>query len=729
MSRIDDLLAAMTLEEKLGQLTMVAAGSAVTGPIGGADAMGLIRSGRAGSLLNLVEPEDIRRAQAVAREDSRLGIPLLLGFDIVHGHRTTFPIPLAEASAFDPDLWRRTARAAAEEAAEDGLSLTFAPMLDVARDPRWGRIAEGPGEDPKLASRFAAAKVTGFQGAGLGDATALAATAKHFCAYGASTAGRDYASVDISERTLHEVYLPPFAAAVGAGVACIMPAFTDLAGVPMTASPSLLRGWLRDRQGFSGVVISDYNAIPELMRHGVAADLAEAAALALRAGVDIDMMGGAYERGLPVALDRGLVAISDVEAAVRRVLRLKEQLGLFERPLRASAPRQRAGADTEARRALAREAACRSIVLLTNRHGRLPLGPAGDRIAVIGPLADAGGQMLGPWAGAGSYDQAVSILDGLKAALPGHRLDHVRGVTLAGDALPEGGLADALAAARGADLVLLCVGERSDMSGEAASRADLDLPGAQRPLAEAVLSTGTPVVAVLSSGRPLTVSWLIERADACLATWFLGSEAGHAIADILTGRVPPTGRLAVTWPRAVGQIPIYFEQRPGGRPPNSDDRFTSKYLDMPVSPLFPFGHGLSYTQFRYSGIAADHHPNGIADRIEVKAELSNVGARAGEETVFLFARPAVAAVAAPALTLAGVEKIHLDPGAAGEVRFALPLLALGSAVPGEATMVPAGAVDLFVGPSADPETLLHTRVTLRPVDEPPSDERRRGDDE
>ena len=436
MNRIDTLLAAMTLEEKIGQLNMVTAGHAVTGPVLASGVTKGIRAGRIGSLLNLWGAREVHAVQKLAVEETRLGIPLLIGFDVLHGHKTIFPIPLAEAASFDPLLWERSAREAAIEAAADGISVAFAPMLDIARDPRWGRIAEGPGEDPFVGAEFAKAKVRGFQGTGLPEGLAgagvVAATAKHFGAYGAALAGCDYASADVSERLLHEVYLPPFAAAVAAGCAAIMPAFNDVAGVPMTAHIPLLRDWLRRDIGFDGVIVSDYNAIAELLRHGVAGDLAEAAAAALLAGVDIDMMSDAYGQGLPEAIARGLVTIDLVDAAVRRVLTLKEHLGLFDDPYR----RGSAGAATSgvaaARRDLARDAGRRSIVVLANDHV-LPLSPSFRRIALIGPLADARAEMLGPWAMAGSAADPVTIREGLAAALPDAEIVFAPGVAIDGD--------------------------------------------------------------------------------------------------------------------------------------------------------------------------------------------------------------------------------------------------------------------------------------------------------
>ncbi len=467
MPRIDTLIGAMTVEEKIGQLNMVASFRAVTGPGELHDAAEGIRAGRIGSLLNLWGVKESHAVQRLAVEESRLGIPLLLGLDVIHGHHVIFPVPLAEACLFDPGLWEKSARAAAEEAAMDGVAMTFAPMLDVARDPRWGRIVEGPGEDPWVASQFAAAKTRGFQGEDLAAADSVAATAKHFGAYGAVTAGREYASADLSERTLHEIYLPAFSAAIAAGVAAIMPAFNDIAGVPMTANAALLQGWLRGRLGFGGVLISDYNAIAELLNHGVARDIAEAAALALKAGVDIDMVSKAYVDGLPTALERGLVTLTEIDASVRRVLKLKERLGLFDDPYRRGAANGGATGRGEAdRRKLAREIARRAIVLLAHAQGVLPLSSKIQRIAVVGPLAAAPNEMLGSWASAGRQEEAVSILEGLRAALPDCRIDYALGVEINGH--DTSGVSLAVDLCRKAEVVVLCLGEAASMSGEAA---------------------------------------------------------------------------------------------------------------------------------------------------------------------------------------------------------------------------------------------------------------------
>jgi beta-glucosidase len=712
--RIEALLGRMTLEEKIGQMTLVSAGQAVTGPGGPVDYMQAIRTGGVGTVSNLWGPVQTREVQRVALEETRLGIPLLFVMDVIHGHSTVFPLPLAEAGAFDADLWRRTARVAAREAAASGLAMTYAPMLDVARDPRWGRIAESPGEDPWLAARFARAKVEGFQGDDIAAADSLAATAKHLAAYGAVTAGRDYATVDISDRSFHEIYLPPFRAAVAAGVAAIMPAFHDLAGVPMTANAAVLRGVVRERWGFDGVIVSDYGAVAELMVHGVAADVAEAAALALQAGVDIDLMGDAYARGLPGALERGRVTMAEIDAAVRRILALKHALGLFDDPHRRA--RQLSPAELEAHREVAREAARRAIVLLANRGGVLPLAAKGGAVAVLGPLADARAEMLGPWAAAGRPENMVTILEGVREAFPDREIRHAPGVAIDGD--DTSGIAAALDFARMADAVVLCLGEAARMSGEAASRGRPGLPGRQAELAEAVLDLGKPVALTLSSGRPLMLPRLLGRADAVLATWFLGSEAGRAVGDVVSGRYNPTGRLAVSWPVDVGQIPIYYAERRTGRPANPDDHYTSKYLDLPVEPLFPFGHGLSYADFAYRDLRARPKTLRPGETITVEVEVANEGAVAGEETVFLFIRDPVASLARPLLELRGVAKIALDPGARGTVHFTLETDDLTFIGPDLAPHLEPGVFEIHVGPSAARQGLLGTTVELLPADPP-----------
>src|SRR3984885_11244756 len=719
MSRIEALIRDMTLVEKLGQLTMTAAGYAVTGPVIAGDSTDAIKAGTIGNLLNLFGAGHVHELQRIAIEESRLGIPLLIAFDVIHGHRTLFPVPLGEAALFDPDAWALTAREASREAAADGIAMAFAPMLDVSRDPRWGRSAEGPGEDPWLGAQIAIAKVRGIQGADLAAADALAAVAKHYCAYGPVTAGRDYASVDISERCLHEVHLPPFAAAIAAGVAAIMPAFTDLAGIPMTANVGLLRRLLRDQLGFDGVIVSDYNAIAELMRHGIAGNLSEAATLALKAGVDIDMMANAYRLGLPAALQSGAVTMAEIDAAGRRVLALKERPGLCDQPYRRGAEPESAAARAN-RRQLARSVAARAIVLLKNANDVLPLAPSLRRLAVAGPLADAPSEMGGPWSLAGEPATHVGVVAGLRGAPPESEILHATGVGILAD--DGAGVPPALDLCGAADAIILCLGEAADMSGEAASRAHPDLPGQQRAFAQAVIDRarrqGKPVVAILFSGRPLVVPWLVEQADAVLAAWFLGSEAGNAIADVLTGRVSPSGRTPMSWPRAIGQIPIFFSQRPGGRPADSNDHFKSRYLDVPNEPLFTFGHGLSYGRFALSKLRVTPRHAGRGDTIEVLVDVANHGARAAQETVFLFTHDRMASVARPLLELKGFGKIELRPGETGTLTLRLSAAALCFLGLDLQPVFEPGEIEILVGPCADRSRLLACSIQLLADDRP-----------
>ena len=710
INRVEQLIRAMTLAEKLGQLTMTASGYTVTGPIIAGDSTDSIRDGTLGNLLNMVGAEHCHEMQRLAVEGSRLGIPLLIGLDIIHGHRTQFPVPLAETACFDPGTWTLTAREAAIEAAADGLALTFAPMLDISRDPRWGRGVEGPGEDPWLGTRLAEAKVHGFQGDDLTAADSLAACAKHFCAYGPVTAGREYAAVDISERTVHEVHLPPFTAAIKAGVATFMPSFTDLAGIPMTIHVGLLRGWLREKHGFDGVIISDYNAIGELIKHGVAADHIEAATLALKAGVDIDMMADAYRRGLPIALERGWVTMEDIDASVRRVLLLKGRLGLFDDPYRRGSKADTAAARARRRR-IARDAATRSIVLLKNERETLPLG-AVRTLALIGPMADAGPEMGGPWGAAQDFASHVSPLAGLSHAFGAADILHEAGVGIRDD--DTTGIAAAVDLCERADAIVLCVGEAANMSGEAASRALLDLPGQQKNLVESVLARaqglGKRVTVVLFSGRPLVLPWLFDKADAVVAAWFLGSEAGNAIAAVLAGAVSPSGRTPMAWPRAVGQIPVFFGQRPSGRPFDPEDHYTSKYLDIPNEPLFPFGHGLTYGRFTLSNLRVTPGRVAETDTLEVRVDIKNVGKQRAEETVFLFTHDKVATVTRPLLELKGFGKIALDPGASGTVTLQLPATELKFPGLDLQPVFEPGELEILVGPCADRRQLLLATV-------------------
>ena len=660
---VDSLLAQMTLMEKLGQLNQL------PGPASPAQ-LAQVRQGRVGSFLNVTGAADARAAQRVAVEQSRLHIPLLLGYDVIHGLRTIFPVPLAEAASWDTALVRSAAGVAAAEASAAGINWTFAPMVDIARDARWGRIVEGSGEDPYLGSAMAVARVRGFQGASLADTASIMATAKHFAAYGAAEAGRDYNTVDISRRTLREVYLPPFQAAVDAGVGSIMPSFNEIAGVPSHDNRWLLTDLLRGEWGFDGMVISDWGAVGELVSHGVAADSTEAALLGIDAGVDMDMAAQVYVDRLPIVDRQGRLSRQVLDDAVRRVLRAKYRLGLFQDPYRgASVGRERATLLSPANLAVARQDAREAMVLLKNEGGILPLRKDLRSLAVIGPLADDARSMLGPWSGMGRPDDAVSILQGIRRAVPGTRVAYVRGAGVTGS--DTSGFAAAAAAARAADAVVLVVGESADMSGEAESRSMIGLPGVQQQLADRILATGKPVVVLLANGRPLAIPELAARAPAILETWFLGVQAGPAVADVLFGDASPSGKLTVTFPRDVGQEPLYYAHKNTGRPPIDTVKWTSKYIDVPWTPLYPFGYGLSYTTFGYGPVRLGSAAIGASDTLLVSADVTNTGRRAGDEIVQLYIRDEVASVTRPVRELRGFQRVSLQPGETRTVTFHL----------------------------------------------------------
>jgi len=667
---IDSLLARMTLDEKLGQLTQVAGPGSQTGPSARAGTEAEIRAGRIGSFLGVRGAAATRELQQVAVERSRLGIPLLFADDVIHGFRTIFPVPLAEASSWDPAAVERSAHIAAVEATAHGVQWTYAPMVDIARDPRWGRVVEGSGEDPYLGSIMAAARVRGFQGSDLSADSTLLATAKHFAAYGAAEGGRDYNTAEVSDRTLHETYLPPFRSAVDAGVQSVMTAFNEIAGVPMHANRHLIRDVLRGAWRFDGVVVSDYTGIAELIHHGVAGDSAGAAALAMRAGVDVDLVGRTYLNQLPALIREGVVAESLVNQAARHVLRAKRDLGLFTDPYRYSDPaRERARTLTPEYLAAARDMARKSIVLLKNAGNTLPLSKSLRRLAVIGALADDPASALGPWAGDGRPEDAVTALTGIRQAMAGSRVLYARGAGVRDQ--DTTGFAEALRAAQEADAVVLVLGEDRDMSGEASSRTSLDLPGVQQQLAERVQATGKPVVVVLMNGRPLSTPWLDANVRAIIEAWYLGVQTGPALADVLFGDYNPGGKLPITVPRIVGQIPIYYDHKPTGRPPDPTDHYTSKYLDVPWTPLYPFGYGLSYTTFSYDDLRLSAGRIRKSDSIVVSVRVTNTGRRAGDEVVQLYLRDEVASITRPVQELRRFVRITLAPGEARMVAFTL----------------------------------------------------------
>jgi beta-glucosidase len=667
-ARIQKLMDRMTLPEKLGQLQQLG------GPVEGSpELIELARKGLLGSTLNVRGAKNVNAIQRAAVEGSRLKIPLLFGFDVIHGYRTVFPIPLALAATWDPSVAEKASRLAAREAALDGLRWTFSPMVDIARDPRWGRVAEGAGEDPFLGAAMARAYVRGYQGADPSAADSLAACAKHWVGYGAAEAGRDYSTTEISDRTLREIYFPPFRAAVDAGALTFMSAFNDLNGVPSSANPFTLTRVLRGEWGFSGFVVSDWDSVSQLIPHGIAADGAEAARRALTAGVDMEMDSRLYGSELPKLIAAGKVRPSAVDEAVRRVLRVKIALGLFERPY--ADETKASEAPGAAARAAARAAAARSFVLLKNDGGVLPFPKTIKTLAVIGPVADDGAAALGSWSGDGRAAEAVTVLAGLRAALPDARVIFATGCAVMGDS--GAGFAEAVAAAKSADAVVLALGESGDMTGEASSRAFLDLPGRQLDLAKAVLAEGRPTAVVLLNGRPLTLTELAERAPAILEAWQPGTEAGSAVADVLFGDADPGGKLPITFPRTLGQVPLYYNHKNTGRPPEDSNHYTSKYLDEPVTPLFPFGWGLGYSSARLSGLAvypAKIEPDQKAD---VTVFVENTGTRAGDEVVELYIRRRAASVTRPVAELKGFSRVTLKPGEKRRVDFNLGPKTLG----------------------------------------------------
>ncbi|MBI2402550.1 MAG: glycoside hydrolase family 3 C-terminal domain-containing protein [Gemmatimonadetes bacterium] len=701
----------MTLEEKVGQLAQYTGQWVQDHPEVTAEHLALVRQGRVGSFLNVYGAAYTREVQRIAVEESRLGIPLLFAHDVIHGFRTIFPVPLAQAASWDPETVRRAARAAAVEGTAHGIHWTFAPMVDIARDPRWGRVVEGAGEDPFLGSAIATALVRGFQG-DRPDSLLMLATAKHFVAYGAAQAGRDYNSVDISERALREVYLPPFHAAVRAGAWSVMGGFNAIAGVPMHAHRRLLRDVLRGEWGFGGILVSDYTAVREMEAHGVAGSETDAGALALTAGVDVDMVSGIFQQQLPALVRAARVPERLVDEAARGVLRAKAALGLFDNPYRYTDPAHELAATlTRDHVALARELARKSIVLLKNQGGVLPLRNDLGRIAVIGPLADDSASALGAWAAAGRPADVVTILEGIRRAVsPETRVTYVRGAAVEG--LDTSGFGAAVQAARNAQAVLLVLGEHRDMSGEAASRSTLDLPGVQEQLARVVLAQGKPTVVVLANGRPLTIPWLAAQAPAILETWYLGVQMGPAVADVLFGDYNPGGKLPISFPRALGQVPIQYSHENTGRPPG-DDKYTSKYLDVPVTPLYPFGYGLSYTTFAHQRLSLDPTVMGPADTLVITVDVTNTGSRAGDEVTQLYVRDEVASVAQPVRVLRGFQRNHLAPRETRKVTFRLGAQDLAFWGLDQKWVVEPGWFTVYVGPSSAEglETRFQVRAT------------------
>ncbi|MDY7525294.1 glycoside hydrolase family 3 N-terminal domain-containing protein [Sphingomonas sp. 10B4] len=710
---VEALVGQMTLEEKAGQLTLMAAawaGGAASklnpiAPTGGYESQ--LADAAAGRLTGVFNGNGAKMALAMqqAAMRGRLKIPLIFAADVIHGFRTVFPVPLGEAASFDPALAERTARVAALEAAAAGIDWTFAPMVDIARDARWGRGVEGAGEDVLLGCDFARARVRGFQGSTLTANDAVMACAKHFAAYGAGEGGLDYNSVDISERSLRDVYFPPFAAALDAGAGSVMAAFNEVAGIPATASHWLMTDVLRNEWGFGGLTVSDYTGDEELIAHGFAADERDAARLAFLAGVDMSMQSALYIKYLPDLVRSGAVPMARLDQAVRRVFRVKVALGLFADPFRRiDAKREAARIGTPANRAVARDAARRSIVLLKNDGALLPLAQ-NRKIALVGPFAAGQHDLIGPWNVYGSDADAIDLATGVRAqAGPRAEISVTPGSGV--DVPLDGGIAAAVAAAQAADVVVLAIGESQDMSGEAQARTEIVVPAAQRVLAEALAATGKPIVVLLKNGRALALDGAVLAAPAILVTWFLGSEGGPAIADILFGRFSPSGRLPVSFPRATGQAPYYYAHKATGRP-NPDgplEPFKAHYRGIPNTALFPFGHGLTYGQVAYTGLETSNGGTVSADgTLSVSATVSNTGKVVADEVVQLYVHDVAASITRPVRQLVAYRRITLAPGASQKVSFTLrrsDLTFIGTAM--KPTVEP-GAFQVWIAPSAEAE--------------------------
>lgn len=667
-SKIDSLMTLMTLEEKIGQTILYSSGHDITGPVLDKNYIHYIKMGQVGAIFNATGSAYTRKLQKIAIEETRLGIPMLFGYDVIHGYKTIFPIPLGEASSWDLELMEKTSRIAATETSAAGIHWAYAPMVDIARDPRWGRIAESAGEDTYLGSLIAKARVKGFQG-NLNDKNTVLACVKHYAAYGAAQAGRDYHTVDISENTLRNVYLPPFKAALDAGAATFMTAFNELNGVPASGNKFLLDDILRKEWGFKGFVVTDYTSINEMVPHGYAENLKHAGELAMNAGVDMDMQGGVYKDYMKSLIEEGKISEERLDEAVKPILRMKFRLGLFDDPFRYS------NEENEAQVLLndkhletARDAARKAIVLLKNNNNVLPLNIE-QKIALVGPLANDEFHIIGNWSAQGRRDGiAVSVKEGFEAK--GSKFNYAKGCEITeGD---SSGFANAIAIAKSSDVVVMVMGESEGMSGEAASRTSIKLPGLQQKFIAEIRKIGKPIVLVLFNGRPLDLSWENEMVDAIVETWFSGTNGGHAIADVLFGDYNPSGKLTVTFPRNIGQIPIFYNVKNTGRPmniPAADPRYVSKYIDVENTPLFPFGYGLSYTTFEYKDAAIDSTTLLLKSKITVSVKITNTGGYDGEEIVQLYVKDKFGSITRPVKELKGFEKIFLKKGETKTVEF------------------------------------------------------------
>lgn len=713
-SFLDSLTKIMTLEEKIGQLTLMSTDWEKTGPTINENYKNLIKEGKVGNIFNAYSVKFTRELQQLAVENTRLKIPLLFGYDVIHGHRTIFPISLGESASWDLKAIENSARIAATEASAEGIHWTFAPMVDISRDARWGRVSEGAGEDVYLGSEIAKARVRGFQGEDLFATNTILACAKHYAAYGAPIAGRDYNTVDMSERELRTTYLPPFKATVDAGVSTFMTAFNDVNGVPASGNKYLLTDILRNEWGFEGFVVTDYTSINELIPHGVAKDKKEAAEIAINAGVDMDMQGGAYMDYLKELIADGKVTEQQVTTAARKILALKYKLGLFSDPYRyCDEKREKELVMTPEHLEAARDMARKSAVLLKNNNQTLPLSKD-KKVALIGPLANDKYNIIGSWtAGGDRYTKPVTVLEGFKEKIsnPANLL-FTQGCEINSDNKSD--FQNAISMAKKADVVVMVMGESEGMSGEAASRTNLDLPGNQKELLKEIKKLGKPIVLVLMNGRPLTLEWEDANMDAILEAWYPGTMGGYAIADLIFGDANPSGKLTMTFPRNVGQIPIYYNVKNTGRPyelKGPEQRYRSRYLDVSNSPLYPFGYGLSYTTFKYANFAVDKKTYAFKETINISVTVTNTGNFMGEEIVQLYMRDLVGSVTLPLKELKRFEKVMLKPNESKKVTFTLTSDDLAFYTKDMSFKAEAGEFKLFVGTNS--ESLLETAFVLK----------------
>jgi beta-glucosidase len=669
--RVDSVMKLMTVEEKIGQMSLFTSDWDVTGPTMRKEYKDDIRKGKVGNIFNAHTAKYNRELQRLAVEETRLKIPLLFGYDVIHGYKTIFPIPLAEAASWDLTAIEKSASVAAAESAAAGLHWTFAPMVDLSRDPRWGRVMEGAGEDTYLGSLIAAARVKGFQGNGFENNDKVVACVKHFAAYGAALAGRDYNTVDMSERAFRQDYLPPYRAAVDAGVMTVMTSFNELDGVPATGNSFLLKDILRREMGFKGFVVSDYTSINEMVNHGIVANDKEAGELALKAGMEMDLQGAVYYTHLEKSLKEGKVTMAQIDDAVRNILRIKFKVGLFDNPYKfMDEEREKRVVFSQENQAAALDVAKKSIVLLKDEKQTLPLAK-NIKIALIGPLADNKSELNGAWSGAGNANDCVSVEEGIIRIAPNAIISKSKGCDFNDD--NKKGFEEAIAATKNADVIVACVGEAAWMIGEASSRSNINLPGVQEDLIKELVKTGKPVVVVLMNGRPLVIPYLADNCAAIVEAWFLGTQTGNAVASVLFGDYNPSGKLPMTFPRSIGQVPLFYNNKNTGRPQPNDPNFKwcSRYLDLPNSPQYPFGFGLSYTTFEYSNMTVSKEKFGFNDKLEISVTLSNTGKYDGEETAQLYVHDLVGSVTRPVRELKGFQKVFLKAGEKKVITFTL----------------------------------------------------------